>query len=127
MQDMAGGALPSFPEKRDRKVSFFDEQMASLNSLNLKKTISYDNVFQQTLQDAIIESSNGTQADTLNPSKQIDILFSEANNQGQMRSSDLHPAVQSLGIKLLSDQFQTTNQVTVAILLALKDVIWDFV
>lgn len=106
MQEMAGAALPIIPDKRERKVSFFEDVMAPLN---MKKQISYDNVFQQTLQDAIIQSSHDFHTDTLNPSKQIDSFFSEVSSQGQMRTTDLHPAVQSLGIKLLSDKFQTTN------------------
>lgn len=39
----------------------------------------------------------------------------------------MHPAVKDCGLKLISgDQLQSTNQVTVAILLALFEVIKDF-
>lgn len=39
---------------------------------------------------------------------------------------DIHPAIHDVGIKLLSDEFKGTNQITVAILLALKEVIREF-
>ena len=38
----------------------------------------------------------------------------------------MHPAIHDLGLKLLSDAFMGTNQTTVAILVALKEVIRTF-
>ena len=33
---------------------------------------------------------------------------------------DMHPAIHDIGLKLIADKFQGTNQTTVAILLAIK-------
>ena len=38
----------------------------------------------------------------------------------------MHPALQDLGVKLVQDKYHGTNQITVAILLAVKEVIRQF-
>lgn len=38
----------------------------------------------------------------------------------------MHPALHDLGLSLISCKYQSTNQITVAILLVLKQIISDF-
>lgn len=51
----------------------------------------------------------------------------EAGNGAQKDSQvELHPAIHDLGIKLIANKFYGTNQTTVAILLAVKEVVREF-
>lgn len=68
-------------------------------------------------------SENVTNQIEGNPSKIVQALY---NEQGCDIQREIHPAIHDLGIKLLGGQFQGTNQVTVAILIAIKEVIKEF-
>jgi hypothetical protein len=39
----------------------------------------------------------------------------------------MHPAIHDIGLKLIADRFQGTNQTTVAVLVAVKEVIRSFI
>lgn len=61
----------------------------------------------------------------LNASKIANGLY-DTNFEALLKST-IHPAVKTTGIKLISgDQLCSTNQVTVAILLAIYEVVKDF-
>ena len=61
----------------------------------------------------------------LNVSKIANGLYD--SNFEALLKSDIHPVVKSTGIKLISgDQIMSTNQITVAILLAIYEVVKDF-
>ena len=48
------------------------------------------------------------------------------NNTSKPVSNDMHPAVHDLSLKLIAEKFTSTNQLTLALLLTLKEVIRDF-
>ena len=60
------------------------------------------------------------QQGSMNPSKIVKQLYPPEDTE------QIHPSIHDLGIKLLADKFQSSNQMTVAILLAIKEVIKDF-
>jgi hypothetical protein len=65
-----------------------------------------------------------TQGD-LNPSKQVMVNYENTLSSDALYC-DIHPAVHDLGVKLVSNKLTSTNQITVSIILALKEVIADF-
>ena len=58
----------------------------------------------------------------MNPSKMVKHLY----YQDQPSADEIHPAIHDIGLKLIADRFTGTNQTTVAILLAVKEVIRSF-
>ena len=65
----------------------------------------------------------------MNPSRLVNYLYATSTNQnltGQELYVNMHPALQDLGVKLVQDKYHGTNQITVAILLAVKEVIRQF-
>jgi len=40
--------------------------------------------------------------------------------------ADFHPAIQEVGLKLITDKFVGTNQTTVSVLMAVKEVVREF-
>jgi hypothetical protein len=57
-----------------------------------------------------------------NPSKLVQYLY----HQDTKGLDEMHPSIHDVGLKLVTDKFEGTNQTTVAILLALKEVIKEF-
>ena len=65
----------------------------------------------------------------MNPSRLVNYLYATSTNtnlSGQELYVNMHPALQDLGVKLVQDKYHGTNQITVAILLAVKEVIRQF-
>ena len=57
-----------------------------------------------------------------NPSKLVQYLY----HKDLTHQEEINPAIFDVGIKLVTDKFEGTNQTTVAILIALKEFVRDF-
>jgi len=60
------------------------------------------------------------------PSRILSDLYHGSKPGENKLSAGMHPAIHDVGLKLITDSYLGTNQTTVAILLALKEVVRDF-
>mmetsp|Transcript_16334 Transcript_16334/g.27628 ORF Transcript_16334/g.27628 Transcript_16334/m.27628 type:complete len:159 (-) Transcript_16334:1081-1557(-) len=82
-------------------------------------------------QQSVHQSIGGDETTT--PSRVVQHIYTELVNQNLAENNlppttrgAMHPAVQDVALKLISDSYQGTNQTTIGVLMAIKEVIKDF-